>query len=330
MLVVSSARADELRLKNGDRLTGVIVSSDGGKIQFIPDFAKGAPITIAQADVATFATTAPTVLKLKDGTVTHQSIRSAADGQVTLAADGPMATQTLALDQIEKINPAAPVPVSWHGALGVNGLYSDSSSTSLLAGFSASATRATANDTLTASVSANFGQQTVGGVTTTNAENWAVGGKYSYYVFPKVYSYVDLEAAGDHVNFLNLRFTPSAGFGYRWVDAPDFHVTTDAGFSFIYEDYATKPKATENAAVSLSYHIDRSWDAGRIAVFHSLQVLPALTGSDVLAIADAGVRTALTKSMYSEIKANLNYDSNPAPGSKSTTSQIKIGLGWTY
>lgn len=330
MAVAGAARADEVVLKNGDRISGKIVSAAGGKLVLAPDFAPSTPITLSQDDVATFATSGPLVLKLKDGTVVNQQVQKGAPGQVLIAPGGSLAAQPVDLQQVDLINPAAPPPIAWHGTVGVNGLYSNANTSSLLLGLSASGTRSTAKDELTAHASYNYGRQEANHLATTNADNWGAGAKYSYFFAPKVYGYAGAETGGDRVNFLNLRFTPSAGAGYRWFNRPDFHFTTDAGLAWIYEDYTTLRRPSESAALSVAYHVDKSWDAGRVALFHDLQVLPSLQGSKVLTIADAGLRSNLTRSMYSEIRADLAYDSAPAPGAKSTSTQIKIGLGWTY
>lgn len=331
LALAGAAEADEVILKNGDRITGKIVSAAGGELVLAPDFAPSSRIAVPQGEVATFAAAAPVVLKLKDGTVLNQAVARGDAGRIVVGPDGPLAPQPIDLQQVELINPAPPPPPAWHGALGANGLYSSAKTSSLLFGVSATGTRATASDQLTVHAGYNYGRQSAGGIKTTNADNWSAGAKYNFFFTPQVYGYVGAEAFADKVNALSLRFTPSAGAGYRWIDRSDFHFTTDAGLAWVYEDYRTRPEATKTAAVSLSYHVDKSWSAGRVAVFHDLQVLPALgAGGKVLAIADAGLRTNLTASMYSEIRGDLTYDNHPAPGAKSTSSQLRIGLGWTY
>ena len=322
-----AARADQVFLKNGDHITGKIVSAADKKLVVKPDFAPDSPITLSQDDVATFETSGPITLKLKDGTVINQAVRKADPGEVAIAPGGALAAQDVTLAQVDLINPP---PVAWHGAVGVNGLYANSATSSLLLGVSADGTRRTARDELTAHASYNYGEQSTNDLTTVNANNWGVGAKYSLSLTPKVYAYLGAEATGDSVNFLNLRFTPGGGVGYRWFDKDDFHFKTDAGLAWLYEDYSTRSKTTDQIAASLAYHLDKSWDTKRIVVFNDVQLLPSLEGNKFLAVADAGLRTNLTKSMYSEIRADVTYDSDPAPGAKQTTTQIKIGLGLTY
>src|SRR4051812_21001255 len=66
----STARGDEVQFNNGDRLTGTIVSADGGKLKIKTKIA--GDVTVDMKDVKTFSTDAPVVIKLKDGPVVHQ------------------------------------------------------------------------------------------------------------------------------------------------------------------------------------------------------------------------------------------------------------------
>ena len=103
-LAATAARADTIFLKNGDRITGKIVTADAGKVTITPDFDTSAKITIAQSDIATFASTTPVVLKLKDGTMLNQKIEQGAPGQVRTAAGGAIAPQPVQLADVAKIN----------------------------------------------------------------------------------------------------------------------------------------------------------------------------------------------------------------------------------
>lgn len=322
--------ADDVLLKNGDHITGKIVTATAGQITILPDFAPHTQILLSQADVATFSTSDTAVLKLKDGTTITQPVQQGEAGQVQVASGGAQPTQSVDLAQVDQINPPPPPPVAWHGAFGVNGLYSNASITSMLIGASASGTRQTDHDLLTLHGGYDYGEQTANNQSTTNANDWSAGGKYSRFLSTRVYDYVGIEAAGDQVNFLNLRFAPSVGAGYRWFNRPDFHLTTDAGLAWIYMDYSTDPKASESWAGSLSYHVDKAWADGRFSLFHDFQFLPEFQTSRTLMVADAGLRSNLTKTMYSEIRLDVTHDSQPAPGAKDTTSQVKLGLGWTY
>ncbi|MGB7157078.1 MAG: hypothetical protein WBD40_03365 [Tepidisphaeraceae bacterium] len=61
----ATVRADEILFKNGDKLTGKIVSADAGKL--VIETAVAGTVTVDMANVKTFSTDAPLDLRLKDG-----------------------------------------------------------------------------------------------------------------------------------------------------------------------------------------------------------------------------------------------------------------------
>ena len=327
-LTATAANADEVLLKSGDRITGKILSAAGGSLVVTPDFAKGTNLTIALSDIATFSTSAPLTIKLKDGSEIHQAVDTAAAGEITLAKGGALAPQPVPVAAIDKINPEA---VTWHGALGVNGMAAQAATDTRQIGVSVDGVRRSDTDRISFNAAYSYGEQSTAGVSTTNAENWAAGLKYDYFVAPKWYAFASVSAAGDHVNHLQLRFTPSIGGGYQWIDKGSFHLSTEFGASWIYEDYSTLPSATNNAALRLAYHVDKTLVSGRVSLFHDLEYIPSVQdGSEFLVNTDAGMRVSLTANMFSEIKAKLAYDNQPPVGTKSATSELRIGVGMTY
>lgn len=327
LVQIAAAKADVVYLKNGDHITGKIVSAESDKVVITPDFSKSTNLCVAISDIATFTTAEPIILKLKDGTVINQAVQKGKDGEVKTAPGGTLVTQPVALAKIDKINPNT----SWTGAVGVNGMYQHSNATTTTLGMSADGVRRTDNDRITANGAYNFGTQKVNGVTTVSSSNWNAEGAYDYFISKTWYSYADMKFGADHVNHLSLRFTPSLGAGYQWVDQADLHFNTEGGLAYIYQDYSTSPKATKDIALRLAYHADKSFDSDRIKLFHDLAFLPSVQNSNVFLVqTDAGVRIALLKSMYSEAKVNINYDNNPPSGTRNTTTQFLMGLGLTY
>jgi hypothetical protein len=113
--VFSAARADELLLKNGDRLTGDL-TYDGSKLS-IENKVTG-KVSVDLKDVKTFSTTNPIKVVLNDGRKILGKVSAGPDGQITITPEsGPI--QTLPLTGFKAINP----PVEkWTGSVVVGGL----------------------------------------------------------------------------------------------------------------------------------------------------------------------------------------------------------------
>jgi len=350
--VAGHALADEVLLKNGDRISGKIQSKTDDALVVAPDFASSTTLSIPLEQISTFSTVEPLVLKLKDGAVLNQVAKPAEAGHVVLAqpdaprsdspqsdvaqseapqSDAPLADapeQQLSIAEIAKINPQPP---RWRGSIGANGLYSRSSNTASQIGFNADAERRTDTDRINLLASYSYGRQTVDGATSVSADNWRVLGKYDDFLSPTLYAFGSLMAESDKVNVLRLRVTPSVGAGYQWIDRDDLHFRTEGGGSWLYEDYETQPQVLRKTALRLAYSADKTIDDGRIRLVHSFEYLPS-TGNwdDFLVNADAGMRVALMGSLYSEVKAKLAYDSEPGTAARRTATELRIGMGLTY
>jgi putative salt-induced outer membrane protein YdiY len=325
-LMASSARADEVILKNGDHITGTIETADGGKLKI--KTAMMGEVTVDMANVKTFSTDEPVKLQMKDGSLINQKVSGGSEGQVETVPGGTIAPQPIALNKVEKINPP---PVAWTGSIVVNGLLSQGNTSSEQLGANLDITRRTEDDRITLGAGYLYGRQKVAGVTSTTDNNWFIAGKYDYFFTTKLYGYANARVEKDTVQNLNIRVTPGVGGGYQWIEAPDFKFNTEAGVSWVYEDFSTEPTPEENVSIRLAYHLEKGFDDDKFKITNNLQYFPSVQDMhDYLLLFDAGLRVALTKTMFSEIKTEVDYDNTPAPGSKRTNVKYILGVGWTF
>jgi putative salt-induced outer membrane protein YdiY len=320
------AAADEVILKNGDHITGTIKTADGGKLTIAT--AMMGDITIDMANVKTFSTDTPIKLQMKDGTIINQKVAPGEDGQVTTAPGGTIAPQAVPLANVEKINPP---PVAWTGSVVINGLLTQGNTTSEQLGANVDMQRRGEDDRITFGAGYLYGRQTVAGVTSTTDNNWFIAGKYDYFFSTKLYGYGNARVEKDTVENLNIRVTPGVGLGYQWIEKPTFKFNTEGGISWVYEDFSTQPNPNENVSVRLAYHLEKSFDDEKFKIFNNCQYFPSIQNANAyLVLADAGLRVALTKTMFSELKSEVSYDNQPAPGSKRTNVKYILGVGWTF
>jgi putative salt-induced outer membrane protein YdiY len=326
-LVSSFALADTVQFKNGDKITGTIVSADGGKLLF--KSASAGDITINLADVQTFTSDAPIELKLKDGTVLKVTKVDVGDAGKINITQPTLAPAVVAVDQIDKINPP---PVAWTGNVVANGLITRGNTQSESLGFSMDLSRKTDLDKIAFDGAYLFTRTTVKGQPpSTSQDNWFGDAQYDLNITPKFYGYADTRVEKDRINNLDLRLTPGLGVGYNWFEAPDFNFSTEAGGSWVYEKFTNVTSPREDISVRLSYHIDKSFDAGKFKLFNDVTYLPSVQNSgNYLVIADAGARAQLTDKMFTQLEILYDFDSKPAPGAVNTNLQYLLGVGWSF
>ena len=306
---------DEVVFKNGDRLTGTVVSAEGGKLKL--KSAVAGTVDVDLADVKTFATDKPVTLKLSDGTVVSRPLVAATQpGQVAVKPDaaadagGQAATgRVVPLTAIRTIN----AKDTWTGSLVAGALVTRGNSDTDAFNFSGDATLRREDDRLNLNGQYLFGRQRDAdtGAKTTSTNNWRVGAKYDYFFSKQFYGFASGTVERDRIAELSLRLTPAVGAGYQWIERPDFNLSTEGGVAFIHEEF-DNDGTNDSVSLKLAYHIDKKLREG-IKAFHNMTFFPAVQDiNDYYFLTDAGLRVDLT-SGSPEFKVERKYDATPAP-----------------
>lgn len=324
--LATSVYADEVIFNNGDRLTGTIVTADGGKITI--KTAVAGEVKADMKDVKTFTSDTPVELKLSDGNVIKDKVVPATQpGEIQTAGTGTIQSQPVVLKDVQKINPP---PVAWTGSITAGALLTRGNTDTDSINFGANAVRRSETDRITLGAGYFFGRQkTDGSPKTTNVDNWFAQGQYDYFFAPKWYAYGNTRVEHDRIADLNLRVTPGVGLGYQWVEKPDLSFSTEGGLSYVYEDYEGDG-TDEHVAARFAYHLNKKIN-DKVSLFHNFEILPSLEDiSDFNFTTDLGLHIILTKRMFSELKAEWRYDSTPAPGKSEDDLRYIMSLGWTF
>jgi putative salt-induced outer membrane protein YdiY len=325
LLCVHSVRADEVILANGDKLNGKVGQIAGGKMQFNSPVL--GEITIDMANVQTFTTDEPAIIQPKgeQPRVTDRIVEASPETITTEAG------QTFTLNEVRSVNPP---PVKWTGFLLGNLQIARGNTETMDAGVESIAVlrRDTdyANDRFTLGGQYNFASVGSGEDRVTTKENVKAAVKYDRYFTEKLYGYANLTYEKDRIADLEYRLAPGIGLGYQWVESPNFNFQTEAGLSYVIEQF--DPGGSNNfIAARLSYHVDKKLSE-KVLVFHNLEFLPSLEdlADDYLINADAGVQADLVKNFFAQAKVEWQYDATPAPGRDRSDYRYLIGVGWRF
>jgi putative salt-induced outer membrane protein YdiY len=322
--LASAARADEVLMKNGDRLSGKI-AFDGSKLTI--DTKSEGKVSVDLKDVKTFSSDGAADVVLSDGQKIHGRIDSGADGRITLApTEGPI--QVVPFVRLHAINPP---PVRWSGSILLGGLLARGNTDSDSFNATADLGHKTEHDEITFHGQYFFSRQRVPGDGIHETVDDLLGrAKYQYTFAPKWYVYTSVEAEHDVIAGLAVRLAPSVGVGFQWIDKPTFSFSTEAGFGYLYRQYAHNHGETGSADARAAYHLKAKLN-DKISVFHDFEYLPGLDRIDNYFFdTDLGLRADLTAKFYSEIKIEYQYDSQPAPGHGPNDMRYIMGVGITF
>jgi putative salt-induced outer membrane protein YdiY len=329
------SRGDEVVFNNGDRLTGTVLSAEGGKLKIKTKVA--GEVTVKLEDVKTFTTDDLIEVRTKSGQVmtgvaTTQPAEEAAPGTVALAPPAgaevppPTTMPTIPLADVKYLN----FNQKWTGSVVAGALFARGNTYADQVNVGFDAQRRTIDDRLTFTGQYNFGRERNPdtGDKTTSVDNFYLTGKYDYFFTEKLYGFAALRYEHDRIALLDKRVIPGIGLGYQWFDTPDFKFDTEVGLAYVHEEFEN---GDTNDAMSarLAYHLKKNlWDE-KVQLFHDLEYYPSLERiDDFLIVTDAGVRAAFTEKMFAEYKIEYRYDATPAEGQDHTDLRHLIGGGW--
>jgi putative salt-induced outer membrane protein len=241
----SAAAADTVTLKNGDRLTGAIMDSDGKDITLKTDFA--GEIKIHWASVASVTTDKPlyvvtpaktTVSGVVTSDGTNLVVHTKTNGDVTV----PLAEVTVVRSADEEMAYEKTLHPSWLEGwkggvnLGFAIARGNSETTNLSTGFTAD--RKTLTDETTGYFSSLYStDDKTGGGTIANS---IVGGvRYDHNLTKRIFAFASADFTHDELQGLNIRGIYSGGLGYHLINTPTTTLDVLGGVNYTHENYSS-------------------------------------------------------------------------------------------
>jgi hypothetical protein len=323
-----AGRADEVRFKNGDRLTGTVVSMAEGKLVFASVLA--GKVTLPMGDLETFSTDGPVVIELDDGTRFQQAIQSADAGSFRVRGGG-LDGQSFVLARTTRINPE---PLVWHGSIAAGARFERGNSVTDRANVDFAARRRTEVDRTTFTAGYRGDRQTdedaIPEVSTTTERKLFAGGQYDYFFTKKLYGYTRLHAEKDGVAFLDLRLLAGLGVGWQVWELPQRMLSFETGLAWVSENYSDDTEDEDFLALRNAWNYDQGL-TDRLRFFHTGEWLPGLeSGTGHLVKTTTGLRSSLTDVWFLEAKVLFDWDSEPAEDAERRDVVYLFGAGYSF
>ena len=256
-LFAMNAMADQVTLKNGDRLTGSIVKSDAKTLLIKTEFT--GDVNVQWEAVSGIVSTQPLHLGLKDGQTIVGTV-SATDNKFEVATKetGPVSASKDAVvavrndaeqqaydEQVERLRHPH-LTDFWSGLLDTGLSDTRGNSESLTFSMAAKAARVTESDKITSYTNVIYSRSLVNGVTSTTAHDIRGGVRGDLNVRAKtfVFAFTDLEY--DAFQHLDLRDVLGGGFGYHAIKTKNTSFDIFGGGSFDQEYFAAYSLVTTN------------------------------------------------------------------------------------
>ena len=342
-LFTLDASADQVTLKNGDRLTGTIVKSDGKSLLLKTDWA--GEVTVKWEAVSGIVSSQPLSVQLRNrqvisGNVTTEDgkfeVATRDRGRVAAPRDNVVAIRNAA-EQSDYDRLQHPrITDLWSGLLDT-GLSETRGNSALLAfNLAGKAARVSKRNKISLYSNIIYATDNTTPPNRTTANSIQGGAGYDYNLKPRLFVFAIADFAYDEFQHLDLRSVLGGGLGYHVIKNENTTFDVFAGGDYDREKFSPNPpltltNTTRNVAEVLAGE-ELSWKLNnRVSLNERFSAFPNLSDLGQYRFQfDATAATKLKKWLSWQITVSDRYLSNPLPGLKSNDELLSTGLRLTF
>lgn len=328
-LLPLQALADQIRLKNGDVLSGDIIKKETDKVILKTAYADN--ISISWTEVVSLRSDKPLQIVLTDDSSMKGRVLPAGNGKAEVQTRKGDHVAQIDLDKLLYINPSAEVSgvgITWSGRINLGGAFTQGNSNSGLLHFDAESVARRKHDRLTVGAVVNRAESE-GIDTQFNSRGYT---KYDYFVSRQWYAYVNGAAENDRFRDIQLRTSTGVGSGYQFFEQPDLNLSLEGGLNYVkvnYYDDEDEDESYPGGRWAIKY--DQRIFSGGTQLFHEHEFLFGfLNGKNNLFFSKTGLRVPIAKNLNASTQLNVDWAQSPSNGSEHTDTALifSLGYGW--
>ena len=331
----SAARADQLVMKNGDRVTGTIVKQDGKTI--IVKTTNFGLVTAPWDQVASLTSDQPVNVVLKDGKTLLGTV-APSGGQVEIAtrdtkldvSPGEVAAIRNAGEQAayeRLLHPGFLQLWSGNGSIGWAGTNGNAETLTFTTAFNAA--RLTNTDKTSIYFNLIKASALINGQNASTAQAVRGGISYDHNVSPRLFVTAFNDYEYDRFQNLDLRFVIGGGFGFHVAKTEHSVLDLLGGAAYSRSSFSTP--LTRNSAEAFwgdEYTLKLT---GASSLTQSFRMFNNLSDTGAYRVNfDVDLATRLTKWLTWNLSLSDRYLSNPVPGRKTNDWLYTTGLGVSF
>jgi len=340
------ANGEQITLKNGDKITGTVVKSDGKTVVVKTDYAGELTINWAavqdmSSDKKLFVETPDK--KLVSGTVATKD----ADLVVTTASgavDVPKASVSLIRSEDEQAAYEASLHPSltrnWAGGLNLGFALARGNSATKNINLAFNAARPTNHDKITLYANSIYATNDLAGANPSTIANTILGGiRYDRNIAARLFAYGSGDFITDDLQHLDIRAILGGGLGFHAIKSANTTLDFLGGANYTRENYAayvdttaTPHPAQQTNFVGASVGDDFSHKLGAASLFtQRFNYTPNLNnGGGYRTALDLGFTTKLNTWLGWQMGFSDRYTSKPFGANKNNDVLLTTGLALTF
>ena len=340
LLAASGVFADQITMKDGDRITGDIVKKDGDSVTVKSK--NFGTVTLKWADVAAVKSDQPLNVTLAGGKTVKGNIETQGD-RIQIAAPGapqavdPKDVVTLRDDAEERtyqkfLHPRLLDLWTITGSLNLAGTKGNAETSTLTTPINF--VRASNTTRTTAYFNSISSSAKINGVDSSTAKAVRGGWAYDRNLTKKIFANAFNDYEYDKFQSLDLRVVIGGGIGYHIWSHDASHLSVVGGIDWnraAFGAAGSSPAFTRNSAEAF-WGDDFNYKlSSRTSFAQTFRMFDNLSDTGQYRMnADVGAATQLTKWLNWNVSLSDRYLSNPVPGFKKNDFLYSTGLGFSW
>jgi len=329
---VNAANADELLMKNGDRLQGSVVSMSLGKLVFKTSYA--GEIKIKWDEIARLTTKEPLEAYLRNEKTLMGKMTVTKDGALILQPADGSPPVPISMAQVKTLEHPKP-PTGWDFSGNVSaGVSQETGNTNtqkykLIA--NATISKSSHEIKLYGEFHKEWSKEKL------SKDNGLGSATYKHFLTKKWFAFGNGTAQMDKFADLDLLGNVAAGPGYQFYKSRELNLSALIGPAYVYEKYSKsqsfldgKSQRTYFAGYS-ALDFDMWFFDKFFQVFHHSDLLYDFRESNNWGVRTrTGIRIPMVLKLFTSFQFNYDYDNQPADGKKPWDQSWVFGLGWAF
>jgi putative salt-induced outer membrane protein len=230
----------------------------------------------------------------------------------------------------EEAAPAAEKKPQWESALGLGFTLTRGNSETLLATLSAGTGKKWAHDEISLGIDGTYGESTVDGENTVNANSGRAFVQYNRLFTEHFYGYARVDGMFDDIADIYYRVSLSPGVGYYLIKNKTADLCAEIGPGYIFENVGGDTQDYATIRVGEKFHYALS-DRARLT--QTAEYVPQIDDfNNYLLNFMIGIEADLTADKKFTLGTFLydNYDNVPAPGRKCNDIKLVMAVGYKF
>jgi putative salt-induced outer membrane protein YdiY len=335
VFLAGAAQADQLVMKNGDRITGSIVKKDGKTITIKSE--TFGVITAPWEQVESIKADKPLTVVLEGGKTVQGTLAGAAGTVEVSTKDGPVTVKPAEVEVLRDaaeqkayerlLNPGWGQLWTGTGSVGLAGTNGNAKTLTFTTGFTAA--RATRTDKTSLNFSAVKASALANGKNADTAEAVRGGVGYDHNVGGKFFVSGFNSYEYDKFQDLDLRLVVGGGFGFHAVKNDRSQLDVAGGVAYDREHFGSGlARRSAEAYWGDDYNFRLSQ---AVSLVQSYRMFNNLSNTGEFRVNfDLGLTTKLTKWLTWNAALSDRYLSNPVGGRKTNDWLYTTGVGFTF